>query len=269
MFYDIDLNKLNSLKKDNYQIADNIVDAVAKCDCSFICVPTPSADNGEIILDYISNASKECGKALKRKNEKHIFIVKSTVLPGTTENKIIPLIEENSDKIFDVDFGVIYNPEFITEIHATWTNDEEFQISPSNESRAMLGESKNKEWGGFLIKNLYRGLGFHIIRTDYKTAEMIKYASNCILATKISYWNEIYLICQKLGIDSKKVAEAVTLDPRIGKYGSVHGKGFGGKCLPKDIKAYISFAKKYADIKILKAVDEVNELMRNNYGVRE
>ncbi|MGB7533657.1 MAG: hypothetical protein WA977_11880 [Halobacteriota archaeon] len=98
---------------------------------------------------------------------------------------------------------------------------------------------------------------------------MIKYASNCMLATKISYWNEIFLICKELGIDSQEVANIVGLDPRIGKYGTVHGKAFGGKCLPKDLKAFISFAEKYHKTKLLKAVDDINEEMKEKYGVRE
>ena len=98
---------------------------------------------------------------------------------------------------------------------------------------------------------------------------MIKYASNCMLATKISYWNEIFLICKELGIDSRAVANIAGLDPRIGKYGTVHGKAFGGKCLPKDLKAFIAFARKYREPKLLKAVDEINEEMRERYGVRE
>ncbi len=98
---------------------------------------------------------------------------------------------------------------------------------------------------------------------------MIKYASNCVLATKISYWNEIYGICNELGIDSHEVADIVGADPRIGKYGTVHGKAFGGKCLPKDLKALIAFADEYHEVKLLKAVDEINEKIKSKYGVRE
>ena len=104
---------------------------------------------------------------------------------------------------------------------------------------------------------------------DNKTAEMIKYASNLALACRISFWNEIFLICKELGIDSNIVAKAAAYDPRIGKYGTIHGKAFGGKCLPKDLKAFITFAEKYHDIPLLKAVYEVNEYMKRHYGVRE
>ena len=86
---------------------------------------------------------------------------------------------------------------------------------------------------------------------------------------KISYWNEIFLICKELSIDSQAVADIVGVDPRIGKHGTVHGKAFGGKCLPKDLKAFVSFAEKYRKTKLLKAVDDINEEIREKYGVRE
>jgi UDPglucose 6-dehydrogenase len=90
-----------------------------------------------------------------------------------------------------------------------------------------------------------------------------------MLATKISYWNEVLLICKKLGIDSQAIADIVSLDPRIGKYGTVHGKAFGGKCLPKDLKAFVSFAERYRNASLLKAVEDINEELREKYGVRE
>ncbi len=268
IFHDIDSNTLNSLKKDGYETTSNIIEAVKENDCTFICVPTPTGNVG-IILDHISSASKECGSALEDKEEKHIFVIKSTILPGTTENIVIPLIVKYSKKNFDIDFGVIYSPEFITEISSTWTNDNKFQITPTSDNRVVLGENENKYWGDVLIKELHNSKKSQVIRTDYKTAEMIKYASNCMLATKISFWNEIFLICQKLGIDSNEVAEVVSIDPRIGIYGSVHGKAYGGQCLPKDLKAFISFADKLCNTKILKAADELNEIMKNKHGVRE
>ena len=90
-----------------------------------------------------------------------------------------------------------------------------------------------------------------------------------MLATKISYWNEIFLICQELGIDSKVVAGTAALDPRMGKYGTVHGKTFGGECLPKDLEAFIAFAMKYQDARLLKAIAEIDKEMQQKYGVRQ
>ena len=269
LFHDIDKNTLSTLQMKGYSTTTNISDVVEICDCLLICVPTLTSNTGKMNLGSILMLLKSCGEALKEVKKEPILVVKSTILPGTIQNVMIPMIEKYSNKKVDKDVGVIYSPEFITEINATWTTNKNSQITPSNEGRVVLGEGGNKDWGDTLIKELYSHLKCPVIRTDYKTAEMIKYASNCMLATKISYWNEIFLICQKLGIDSKKVAEAVTLDPRIGKYGSVHGKAFGGKCLPKDLKAFISFTESMCNIKILKAVDEVNAFMKKNYGVRE
>jgi UDPglucose 6-dehydrogenase len=99
---------------------------------------------------------------------------------------------------------------------------------------------------------------------------MIKYASNCALATRISYWNEIFYVCRLLGIDSDVVAQAAAMDQRIGKYGTVHGKAFGGKCLPKDLAALIHFSKELGyDPPLLKAVETVNERIKADRGIRE
>lgn len=127
----------------------------------------------------------------------------------------------------------------------------------------------NDKKSGDVLEEIYKPLNKPIFRTNLKTAETIKYASNCMLATKISYWNEIFLICKELGIDSQEVANIVGLDPRIGKYGTVHGKAFGGKCLPKDLKAFIAFAEEYHELKLLKGADDINEEMRKKYGLRE
>ena len=160
------------------------------------------------------------------------------------------------------------NPEFLTEISGSWSKAEEGTKKDFfTEDRIVIGEYDKRS--GDILEELYKPLGKPIFRTDLKTAELIKYASNCMLATKISYWNEIYLICKELGIDSQEVANIVGLDPRIGRYGTVHGKAFGGKCLPKDLKAFISFAEKYRNVRLLKAVDDINEEIKEKYGVRE
>jgi UDPglucose 6-dehydrogenase len=196
-----------------------------------------------------------------------VVSVKSTVLPGTTENVVIPILEKTSKKKVGVDFGVCVNPEFMTEIEHTWTDDRGYKKDFFTEDRIVIGEYDKRS--GDVLEKLYRPLNKPIFRVDLKTAEMVKYAANCMLATKISYWNEIFLICKELGINSHVVAEIASLDPRIGKYGTVHGKAFGGKCLPKDLKAFLKFVKRYRRPKILKAVDEINEEMKEKFGVRE
>jgi len=159
------------------------------------------------------------------------------------------------------------NPEFATEISHTWVNDEKYKRNFFTEDRIVIGEYDKKS--GDVLEELYKPLNKPIFRVSLATAEMTKYASNCMLTTKISYWNEIFLVCRELGINSQIVADIASIDPRIGKYGTIHGKAFGGKCFPKDLKAFISFASKYHKPKILEAVDETNEEMNKKYGMRE
>ena len=262
IFYDI-------VDKDllNFTFTKDINHAIENSDISFICVPTPERENGEIDLSYIKEAAINIGKVLANKEEYHLVVVKSTVVSGTTEDVVIPILEKYSGKKAGSEIGACMNPEFLTEISGTWSKDEDTKKDFFTEDRIVIGEYDKKS--GDVLEELYKPLNIPIFRTDLKTAELIKYASNCMLAAKISYWNEIFLICKELGIDSQEVANIVGLDPRIGKYGTVHGKAFGGKCLPKDLKAFISFAEKYRNVRLLKAVDDINEEMKEKYEVRE
>ena len=259
IFYDV-------VDKDLPNFTKDISYAVENSDVSFISVPTPTTSEG-IDLSYIKEAMKSIGNVLATKRTYHLVVVKSTVVPGTTENVVIPVLERYSGKKAGNEIGICMNPEFLTEISGTWSKDEGTKKDFFTEDRIVIGEYDKKS--GDVLEGVYEPLNKPIFRTDLKTAETIKYASNCMLATKISYWNEIFLICKDLGIDSHVVADIVGLDPRIGRYGTVHGKAFGGKCLPKDLKAFVSFAEKYRKPKLLKAVDEINEAIKEKYGVRE
>lgn len=267
IFYDIDKGKVDQLKKEGLNSTLDIDYAIKNSDISFITVPTPSLPDGKIDLSYIKKASKAIGKSLKNKDNYHLVVVKSTVVPMTTEKFVKPILEKFSGKKCGFDFGLCVNPEFLTEIHKSWTNDPQAARNFFNEDRIVIGEFDKKS--GDILEEIYKPLKIPIFRTDLKTAELIKYASNCALASRISYWNEIFLICNKLGIDSNLVAKIVSLDPRIGKYGTVHGKAFGGKCLEKDLKAFIKFAKKYFHPKLLQAVLDINLYMSKKYGRRE
>lgn len=257
IFYDV-------IDKDLPNFTRDLDYAIENSEISFICVPTPTA--GGMDLSYIKNVSERIGKALAKKRDYHVIVIKSTVVPTITETVVIPLIEELSGKKAG-EFGVCVNPEFITEISDTWTDDEPMKKDFFTEDRIVIGELDKKS--GDVLEEIYSQLKKPIFRVNLKTAEMIKYASNCMLATKISFWNEMFLVGSRLGVDSNTIASIVSLDPRIGRYGAVHGKAFGGKCLPKDLKAFISFAQNYHDTKLSKAVDEINEEMRKKYGVRE
>ena len=264
IFYDVVDKDLS-----NFTFTKDINHAIESTNISFICVPTPTTPEG-IDLSYIKEATKNIGMTLSNKDEYHLVVVKSTVVPGTTEDVVMPILEKYSGKKAGSEIGICMNPEFLTEISGSWSKVEEGTKKDFfTEDRIVIGEYDKRS--GDILEELYKPLNLNkpIFRVDLRTAELIKYASNCMLATKISYWNEIFLICKELGIDSQGVANIVGLDPRIGWYGTVHGKAFGGKCLPKDLKAFISFAKKYRNVRLLKAVDEINEEMKEKYEVRE
>ena len=251
----------------NFTFTKDINHAIKNSNISFICVPTPTTPEG-IDLSYIKEVAKNIGKVLANKEGYHLVVVKSTVVSGTTEDVVMPILEKYSGKKAGSEIGACMNPEFLTEISGSWSKAEEGTKKDFfTEDRIVIGECDKKS--GNILEELYKPLNKPIFRVNLRTAELIKYASNCMLATKISYWNEIFLICKELGIDSQGVANIVGLDPRIGRYGTVHGKAFGGKCLPKDLKAFISFAEKYRNVRLLKAVDEINEEIKEKYGVRE
>jgi len=264
IFYDVDENRIEHLKQLGHRITSDLKYATSESSLTFICVPTPS--QGSIDLSQVISAVTGIADAIKEKSAYHLVVIKSTVLPTTTERTVIPLLA-NSGKKLGEELGLCVNPEFLTESAITWTDDNRYQRDFFTEDRIVIGEYDSKS--GDILEQLYKPLGKPIFRTDMRTAEMIKYAANCMLATKISFWNEILLICQKLGIDSQQVADIVALDPRIGKYGSVHGKAFGGKCLPKDLEAFISFAQEFHNPALLTAVKQINDYMAENYGVRE
>ena len=222
-----------------------------KTEIDFICVGTPSKENGEIELKYLKSACESLSDVLKNTEHFKVVIVKSTVVPTTTEKFVIPILEKSRKKE-GKDFGVCVNPEFLREGFAIFDflNQDRIVIG----SRCKRAEKILEE---FYSKHFPNS---PIVKTDLRTAEMIKYASNAFLATKISFINEIGNICKKLGIDVYKVVEGMKYDPRIGEHFLNAGIGYGGSCLPKDVKALITFAAKIgAEPKLLKAVDEVNE----------
>ncbi len=267
IFYDIDEKKVQNLRNSGLDATTELSNAIRESDISFLCLPTPTKDR-KIDLSYIRSVTENLARCLKEKHDYHVVVVKSTVLPTTTEEVVIPLLEEHSGKKVGPDIGVCVNPEFLTEIHRSWTDNESYARDFFSEDRVVIGEF-DKRYGD-VLQALYELLKVPIIRTNLKTAEMIKYACNCALASRISYWNEIYYICQKLEIDSNLVAKVAGMDKRIGKYGTIHGKAFGGRCLPKDLEAFIGLAEELGcEPKLLKAVAEINERIKAERGVRE
>lgn len=249
---------------DRLRATTDLADAVQQTDLSMIAVGTPF-DGNEIDLTYIKNVAKQLGQALRTKSGYHVVIVKSTVVPGTTDDVVLPILEESSGKKAGVDFGVGMNPEFLTEGEAV----NEFMYP----DRIVLGGIDQ-----LTIERqaeLYQGFpDVEVLRTNNKTAEMIKYAANSLLATCISFSNEIANLCAAIkDVDVVDVMQGV----HISRYLSVQlpgskrvqppvvsflaaGCGFGGSCFPKDVKALAAHGEKHhVSMDLLNAVLAINE----------
>jgi len=250
------LDKLlkNNIKKGALKafLAKDFYSKKIQTDISFVCVPTPSNKDGSINLKFIKKASKDLGLYLKSLKKYHVVTIKSTAVPGTTEDIIRPILEKYSSKKAGKDFGLCMNPEFLREGSAI----EDFLST----DKIVIGLIDKKS--GELLEKIYSRWNEKIprIKTNLRTAEMIKYAQNAFLATKISFINEIANICQKSGVDANEVAYTIGLDPRINSKFLRFGVGYGGSCFPKDVKALIAASEKYGhNPKLLKSVEFVNK----------
>tara|TARA_B100000131_G_scaffold216990_1_gene208615 strand:+ start:264 stop:1115 length:852 start_codon:yes stop_codon:yes gene_type:complete len=208
---------------------DSLHELVNTTDIVFVCVPTPMNRDGSCNIGIVDNVVKEINDTVNVGQDGKVVIIKSTIPPGTTErlNKECNHIE------------VVFNPEFLTEANFI----EDFK----NQDRIIIGGPRP---ASTKVRQLfYKAFPkAHIIKTSSTIAEMVKYTTNCFLATKVSFANEIKMICDEIDIDYDKVTEYATYDERLGKsHWSVPGPdgklGFGGSCFPKDINAIISFAK--------------------------
>lgn len=254
-FYEPNLKELFGGIRSNLSFSDSMTDAVNNSNITFVTVGTPSKADGSIDLSQISRATKAIGAVLKKKSQYHIVVIKSTVLPGTTDNTIKIILEKESGKIAEKDFGLIVNPEFLREgssVHDTF-NPHLLVIGAADHNS---GQKIEKLWSEFFKNHLPP-----TIRTNRITSELIKYANNAFLATKISFINSIANICQNIdSADVKQVAQAIGTDPRIGSLFLNAGAGYGGSCLPKDVKALIKMSDSVScNLPLLRAVHEVNE----------
>jgi UDPglucose 6-dehydrogenase/GDP-mannose 6-dehydrogenase len=250
------------IDKGNLKATTDLRHAVMNSDVSIIAVGTPFGD-GRIDLSYIIGCANEIGEILKDKDKYHVVCVKSTVAPTTTDTIVKTILETVSGKKVG-EFGLAMNPEFLREAKAV----EDFM----NPDRIVIGAYDNKSFN--VVNRIYKGnFKAPIIRVNLRTAEMIKYTSNALLATLISYSNEIASICEETGeVDIRDVLESVTLDKRFNpKVGNRlvnpemisylrAGCGFGGSCFPKDVKALISFSSgKGYEPDMLQSTMNINE----------
>lgn len=224
--------------------------AVPRAQIIFICVGTPSKNNGEADLSSVFQVAEEIGKHLK----KYTVIVTKSTVPVGTNRKVAKIIRRLCPK--KINFDIASCPEFLREGNA---------ISDTlNPDRIVIGADTQKAKD--LLLDLQKPISGERIVTAIETAEMIKYASNALLATKISFANAIAFICENVSADAEMVLSAVGLDKRLGRSFLYPGVGFGGSCLPKDVKAIIATAKHYKyDFKLLEEVYNINEEAKERF----
>lgn len=226
-------------------------EAIRDTDLSMICVGTPSKKNGDLGLEYIESVCREIGYVLRDKTSRHTVVVRSTVLPGTVKNVVIPILEDCSGKKAGVDFGVAVNPEFLRESTAI----KDYDQPPMT----VIGELDSAS--GDVLQAIYEELDAPIIRKPIEVAEMIKYTCNVWHATKVTFANEIGNIAKAVGVDGREVMEVVCQDKQLNlsKYYMRPGFAFGGSCLPKDVRA-LTYRAGSLDVE----APLLNSLMRSN-----
>jgi GDP-mannose 6-dehydrogenase len=227
--------------------------AIRETELSFVCVGTPSQANGNLDLRYIRRICEQIGQALKTKTARHTVVIRSTILPGTMHQIVIPTLEEFSGKRAGVDFGVCSNPEFLREGSAV----KDFRSPP----KTVIGELDKAS--GDLLAQLYENLDAPLIRTDLRTAEMIKYVDNSWHALKIGFANEIGNLSKAFHVDAHEVMRIFCEDRKLNISPAylMPGFAFGGSCLPKDLRALAYQAKTHdLQLPILTSILPSNEM---------
>ena len=247
-------------------------DAVAATEVSLLCVGTPSRKNGSLDLSYLERVASQIGDELAKKDAYHVVVVRSTVLPGTTHEVVIPALERASGKKYGEGFGVSVNPEFLREGTAL----KDFRKPPLT----LVGHNHAADASGTIA--LYQAIDAPLISTSIRVAEMIKYTSNTWHAMKVCFANEIGNVCKRLGVDSHEVMDVFCRDEKLNlsPYYLKPGFAFGGSCLPKDVRA-LQYRAKEIDVdlpvissiltsnrmQIARAVDEVVDAGKKRVGL--
>jgi GDP-mannose 6-dehydrogenase len=216
-------------------------EAVRESDLSLVCVGTPSRASGALDLTYIKRVCQEIGAALEAKKARHTVVMRSTMLPGTVADVVVPTLEVYSGKRAGRDFGVCVNPEFLRE----GTSLKDFYAPPFT----IVGADDDET--AALLKRLYAHIDAPLHVVSVQTAEMVKYACNCFHAVKVAFANEIGNVCKPLGIDSHEVMRVFCEDTKLNlsPYYLKPGFAFGGSCLPKDLRA-INYKAKELDVEV-------------------
>lgn len=240
--------------KDRLRFTTSLGDSLKEADAVFIAVGTPSGEDGSADLSYVLQVASEVGKHL---DHYLVVVTKSTVPVGTSQRVKQAVQREIDARGARVEFDVASNPEFLKEGNAI----EDF-LKPD---RIVIGTESRRAQE--LMEKLYKPFllnGHPIIFMDIASSELTKYAANAMLATKISFMNDIATLCELVGADATLVRKGIGSDPRIGAKFIYPGAGYGGSCFPKDVKAIIKTADEYGHaLEILKSVEQVNERQKN------
>jgi GDP-mannose 6-dehydrogenase len=232
-------------------------EAILASEISLVCVGTPSKNNGSLDLKYIERVCREIGLTLEEKRSYHIVVFRSTMLPGTTEDIIIPLLEKASGKMEGKDFGVVFNPEFMRES----TSVHDFYNPP----KSVIGS--RREGDARVVAGLYKNISAPLVLTSLRVAEMVKYVDNTFHALKVTFGNEIGNICKALNIDSHEVIDIFCMDTKLNlsPYYLKPGFAFGGSCLPKDLNA-LAYKAVTLDVHapLIQSIHASNELQIRN-----
>jgi len=225
----------NAKESGRVTATNNAIDGVKNSALSFICVGTPSAKNGDHDLTALKRLSEQLGLAIKDKSDFHVFIVRSTISPGTIEDVVRPIIEEHSGKKMGEGFGLGFQPEFLRE----GTSIKDYDHPPYTVVGTDSDRSSN------MIKDLFGHLPCEFISTSIRSAEMLKFCCNVFHALKITFANEVARISQAVGVDSHEVMQLVCEDKRLNISTAYMRPGFafGGSCLPKDLRAMVRMAQ--------------------------
>lgn len=242
-----------AVRKGHLEATTDAVEAVGATDLSLVCVGTPSHDNGGLDLTFVERVCQDIGRAISGKDSVHTIVLRSTVLPGTTRNVVIPILEWASGLVAGQGFGLSYNPEFLREGTAI----ADFYHPPFT----VIGEL-NPE-AAEATASLYQDLDAPLVMVPLEASEMVKYACNAFHALKVTFANEVGNLCKRQGIDSHKVMEIFCMDGKLNLSGYYlkPGFAFGGSCLPKDLRALLYHSRRLDQhLPVLEAILPSNQL---------